>query len=77
MKFTLANRFKNWWQSWQQHPTTIWTLSILWLLLISWLAFLWNLGNIGLVDETEPLFAEAARQMTVTGDWITPYFNGE
>jgi 4-amino-4-deoxy-L-arabinose transferase-like glycosyltransferase len=30
-----------------------------------------------LVDETEPLFAEAARQMTVTGDWITPYFNGE
>lgn len=29
------------------------------------------------MDETEPLFAEAARQMTVTGDWITPYFNGE
>lgn len=53
------------------------TLSILWLVLICWLAFLWNLGNIGLVDETEPLFAEAARQMTVTGDWITPYFNGE
>ncbi|NEO35953.1 MAG: glycosyltransferase family 39 protein [Moorea sp. SIOASIH] len=77
MKFTLANSLKNWWQSWQQHPTTIWILSILWLLLISWLAFLWNLGNIGLVDETEPLFAEAARQMTVTGDWITPYFNGE
>jgi 4-amino-4-deoxy-L-arabinose transferase-like glycosyltransferase len=22
-------------------------------------------------------FAEAARQMTLTGDWITPYFNGE
>lgn len=42
-----------------------------------WLAFLWNLGSTGLVDETEPLFAEAARQMTVTGDWITPYFNGE
>ena len=29
------------------------------------------------MDETEPLFAEAARQMTVTGNWITPYFNGE
>lgn len=54
-----------------------WTLSILWLLLICWLAFLWNLGNTGLIDETEPLFAEAARQMTVTGDWITPYFNEE
>lgn len=57
--------------------TKAWILSLLWLLLISWLAFLWNLGNIGLVDETEPLFAEAARQMTVTGDWITPYFNTE
>ncbi len=30
-----------------------------------------------MIDETEPLFAEAARQMTVTGDWITPFFNGE
>jgi 4-amino-4-deoxy-L-arabinose transferase-like glycosyltransferase len=52
-------------------------LSILWLCFLAGLGFLWNLGNIGLVDETEPLFAEAARQMTVTGDWITPYFNGE
>ncbi|MEG4631431.1 glycosyltransferase family 39 protein [Microcoleus sp. AR_TQ3_B6] len=52
-------------------------LSLLWLFAIAWVGFLWNLGNIGLVDETEPLFAEAARQMTVTGDWITPYFNGE
>ncbi|WP_413161581.1 ArnT family glycosyltransferase [Capilliphycus salinus ALCB114379] len=43
--------------------------------LIGWLAFFWNLGKTGLVDETEPLFAEAARQMLVTGDWITPYFN--
>ena len=52
-------------------------LSLLWLCAIASLAFLWNLGNIGLVDETEPLFAEAARQMTVTGDFITPYFNGD
>lgn len=52
-------------------------LSLLWLGAIGFVAFLWNLGNIGLVDETEPLFAEAARQMTVTGHWITPYFNGE
>ena len=52
-------------------------LSLLWLCAIAWVSFLWNLGNIGLVDETEPLFAEAARQMTVTGDFITPYFNGE
>ncbi len=52
-------------------------MSLLWLCAIAGVAFLWNLGNIGLVDETEPLFAEAARQMTVTGDFITPYFNGE
>jgi len=52
-------------------------MSLLWLCAIGWVGFLWNLGNIGLVDETEPLFAEAARQMTVTGDFITPYFNGD
>ncbi|MGB8687543.1 MAG: glycosyltransferase family 39 protein, partial [Microcoleus sp.] len=52
-------------------------LSLLWLCAIAGVAFVWNLGNIGLVDETEPLFAEAARQMTVTGDFITPYFNGD
>lgn len=38
---------------------------------------MWQLGSTGLVDETEPLFAEAARQMVETGNWITPYFNGE
>lgn len=59
----------------ERHPAIAWGLAILWLLLISFLAFFWNLGNTGLIDETEPLFAEASRQMTVTGDWITPYFN--
>ncbi|MGV0024310.1 ArnT family glycosyltransferase [Phormidesmis priestleyi] len=48
---------------------------ILWILLLSWLVFFHRLGNTGLLDETEPLFVEAARQMTVTGNWITPYFN--
>ncbi len=52
-----------------------WNFSVTWLLLLATIAFLWNLGEINLVDETEPLFAEASRQMTVTGDWITPYFN--
>jgi 4-amino-4-deoxy-L-arabinose transferase-like glycosyltransferase len=53
------------------------TLSILWLVLIGGVAFFWHLGSLGLIDETEPLFAEASRQMLVTGDWITPFFNGE
>ncbi|MGC9527168.1 MAG: ArnT family glycosyltransferase [Limnospira sp.] len=47
------------------------------LVAIAIVAFLWHLGSVGLVDETEPLFAEAARQMSVTGNWITPYFNGQ
>ena len=60
----------------QFQPFIIWGLPVIFGLgLIGWLAFFWNLGKTGLVDETEPLFAEAARQMLVTGDWITPYFN--
>lgn len=61
----------------QQPSKNIWIFSIIWLVLISWIGFLWNLGSIGLVDKTEPMFVEAARQMVVTGDWITPYWNGE
>lgn len=61
----------------KRHSAIAWILSILWVLAIGSITFIWNLGSVGLVDETEPLFAEATRQMTVTGDWITPYFNGE
>ncbi len=46
------------------------------LVLLGVTVYLWQLGSIGLIDETEPLFAEAARQMAETGDWLTPYFNG-
>ncbi|MGH7998242.1 MAG: ArnT family glycosyltransferase [Brasilonema sp.] len=60
-----------------KRPVLAITLSILWLVLIGGVAFFWHLGSIGLIDETEPLFAEASRQMFVTGDWITPFFNGE
>ncbi|MBE9129623.1 MULTISPECIES: ArnT family glycosyltransferase [unclassified Coleofasciculus] len=77
MNVRVASTLTNWWTSWEKRPSRIWMLSIVWLLAISWVAFLWHLGSTGLVDETEPLFAEAARQMTVTGDWITPYFNGD
>ncbi|MBD1912593.1 glycosyltransferase family 39 protein [Leptolyngbya sp. FACHB-8] len=60
---------------WTKDPAFAWVMSALWLVLLCLLAFWWNLGSVGLIDETEPLFAEAARQMTITGDWITPYFN--
>ncbi len=39
------------------------------------IAFLWQLGDTGLFDETEPVFAETARQMLERHDWGTPYFN--
>ena len=38
--------------------------------------FVWQLGETGLVDETPPLFAAAARAMAETGDWLTPRVNG-
>ena len=49
--------------------------TLAWLAFLGVTVFLWQLGSIGLVDETEPLFAEAARGMVETGDWLTPYFN--
>ncbi|MDY7015634.1 MAG: glycosyltransferase family 39 protein, partial [Cyanobacteriota bacterium] len=66
-----------WWNNFEKYPQRCFYFSIVWLLFVNGLTFLWHLGSTGLVDETEPLFAEAARQMLETGDWITPYFNGE
>jgi len=61
--------------SWELHPKRGWLLSGLFVAVVIGLAFALWLGSIGLVDETEPLFAEAARQMLVRDDWVTPYFN--
>ncbi|MBW4652740.1 MAG: glycosyltransferase family 39 protein [Kaiparowitsia implicata GSE-PSE-MK54-09C] len=69
--------FSSWRDRLEKYPAWVWGAVALWLAGICWLAFVWNVGSVGLVDETEPLFAEAARQMTVTGDWVTPYFNEE
>ncbi len=38
--------------------------------------FIVGLGSTGLVDETPPLFASAARAMSESGDWLTPKVNG-
>ena len=75
MKFKVDRSIATQFQQWQTQPTLAWMLAVLWIALVTSIAFWLHLGSIGLVDETEPLFAEAARQMTVTGDWITPYFN--
>jgi 4-amino-4-deoxy-L-arabinose transferase-like glycosyltransferase len=69
--------FDDWVNNIEKRPALAVIFASLWVFVVGWIAFLWNLGSVGLVDETEPLFAEASRQMLVTGDWITPYFNGE
>jgi 4-amino-4-deoxy-L-arabinose transferase-like glycosyltransferase len=56
-------------------PRNLWILSLGWLCTIAVVTLFWGIGDIGLIDETEPLFVEASRQMLVTGDWITPYFD--
>ena len=76
-KSKLNRSFKTILESWENHPKLTWGISILGLFLLSAIAFLSHLGDIGLIDKTEPMFVEAARQMHLTGDWITPYWNGE
>ncbi|MCR8538732.1 MAG: glycosyltransferase family 39 protein [Prochlorococcus marinus CUG1439] len=52
-------------------------LSTLLIVLVSGIfIFFFGLGTTGLVDETPPLFAAAARAMSESGDWITPKVNG-
>src|SRR2546429_9269699 len=38
--------------------------------------FFWRLGRPGFSD-TEGMYAEPAREMVLTGDWVTPRMNGE
>jgi 4-amino-4-deoxy-L-arabinose transferase-like glycosyltransferase len=74
----MINRaFDDWCKDINKRPALAVTYSLLWVVLICGIAFFWHLGSIGLIDETEPLFAEASRQMLVRHDWITPFFNDE
>ncbi|MFM9073777.1 MAG: ArnT family glycosyltransferase [Cyanobium sp.] len=52
--------------------------ALVWLitLALGLVLFVWQLGSTGLVDETPPLFAAAARAMAETGDWLIPRVNG-
>lgn len=58
--------------SFQGQRAWVWFIT----LAIGLLLFVWNLGSTGLVDETPPLFAAAARAMAETGDWLIPRVNG-
>jgi len=53
-----------------------WWLLMVGVTALSALLFLSQLGRTGLVDETPPLFAAAARNMVESGDWLTPRVNG-
>jgi 4-amino-4-deoxy-L-arabinose transferase-like glycosyltransferase len=57
-------------------PRFIWIATLGWIGVIAVITLFWGIGDIGLIDETEPLFVEASRQMLLTGDWVTPYFDG-
>src|SRR4029078_4496247 len=66
----------------EENPTTIAArhgrqrLAVLALLGIAAVAFFFGLGRLSLVGPDEPRFAEAAREMFVTGDYITPRVAG-
>jgi len=48
------------------------------LMLGAFLLFLAGIGSVGLWDRDEPRYAQASRQMVLTGDWVVPrYPSGE
>ncbi|MBO8219491.1 ArnT family glycosyltransferase [Prochlorococcus marinus] len=51
-------------------------ITLLIVLVSGIILFILDLGKTGLVDETPPLFAAAARAMSESGDWLTPKVNG-
>ena len=66
------------WVTWlDRHPSSYGWIAALGLVLLCALAFLLGLGDLGLMDKTEALFVEVAHQMVLTGDWITPRWNGD
>src|ERR1043166_5378632 len=51
--------------------------SVALLLILCAVVFWWRLGAIGLIDPDEPFYAQTAREMVETNDWITPRIFGQ
>jgi 4-amino-4-deoxy-L-arabinose transferase-like glycosyltransferase len=66
-----------WWKSLEKQPKKAWLFSAVGLIFISWVAFLYKLGSIGLIDKTEALYVEIAHQIVLTNNWINPQWNGD
>ena len=47
------------------------------LTIVSGIVFFTNLGAAPLWDEDEPIFAGAAQEMLLRGEWVVPSFNGQ
>jgi 4-amino-4-deoxy-L-arabinose transferase-like glycosyltransferase len=51
-------------------------IDLLVLLFVCFAAFWWRLGVLGLIDPDEPFYAQTAREMVQTHDWLTPQIYG-
>lgn len=45
------------------------------LVALSFILFFYRLGDYSFWDSDEPLYTEIAREMIITGDWLTPHWN--
>ena len=50
---------------------------VLILALVCSVVFWWRLGRLGLIDPDEPFYAQTAREMVASGDWLTPQIFGQ